>query len=101
MFRIISAPTEAASREAASSYLSPVCDDCVAHEGLCKRHEPSVLPQLAQPGWYRLVGHTHYGKETAERELDSATSRLLKRKERKRAKRLRELALAIGTPAAA
>lgn len=36
--------------------LPPVCDDCLSHDGLCLAHGKSVLPQLAQPRWYRLVG---------------------------------------------
>lgn len=82
------------------SYSDP-CPDCIEHDGLCKRHEKAILPQLAQPGWYRLVGNTFYGKAQAEKEMDAATRRLIKRKERKRAKRLRELVNHIATPAAA
>lgn len=36
--------------------MPPLCDACLAHEGLCIAHAKSVLPQLAQPHWYRLIG---------------------------------------------
>lgn len=34
----------------------PVCDACLSHDGLCLAHAKSVLPQLAQPSWVRLIG---------------------------------------------
>lgn len=44
--------------------LPPVCDACLSHDGLCLAHGKSVLPQLAQPHWYRLVGTTLQQTET-------------------------------------
>lgn len=35
------------------------CDECVAQKGLCGKHARGVLPQLAQPFWYRLVGSNY------------------------------------------
>lgn len=33
-----------------------LCVPCLNHDGLCERHAKEVLPQLAQPGWVRLIG---------------------------------------------
>ena len=33
----------------------PLCEECLSHGGLCEPHSKSVLPQLAQPHWYRLI----------------------------------------------
>lgn len=41
---------------AAAIAAEPLCADCLSREGLCLAHAKSVLPQLAQPHWYRLVG---------------------------------------------
>lgn len=74
-----------------------VCPECVEQDGLCRRHEKAILPQLAQPGWYRLVGSAHYGKEQVEKAKDPAAIRLIRRKERRRASRARELSLAFAS----
>lgn len=36
--------------------IEPVCRACVRADGLCARHESDVLPQIARPGWVRLIG---------------------------------------------
>lgn len=107
MNRTVSAVTDPAAPSEAAFLSAEICPDCVKQDGLCKRHIPSVCPNLAQPGWYRLVGTSFYGKAQAEREKDIATQRLLGRKERKRqraeqrAMELRQLVEDIATPKAA
>lgn len=73
------------AREAAEEVA--LCPKCVTHEGLCHAHEPHVLPQLKEPGWYR---DAHSGKyyETGKHQKLSREGQLVKeRKERKAAKR--------------
>ncbi len=63
-----------------------VCSDCVTANGLlCERCAKSVLPQLAQPFWYQLVGTHHYTKTPTESPEGRA---IRERKERRAAKRL-------------
>lgn len=37
----------------------PLCLDCTERQGLCRFHERHVLPQLAQPGWTKMIGEMH------------------------------------------
>lgn len=43
----------------------PLCPTCVAHEGLCRKHERQILPQLAQPFklWKLLAKKRRAAKE--------------------------------------
>lgn len=68
------------------------CPDCVEQQGLCQRHVKSVCPQLKQPSWYRLVGAMHYDQR---REESAAARKVRLRKERKRARGIERLVLAI------
>jgi hypothetical protein len=53
-------------------------------DGLCERHAKGVLPQLAQPHWYRLVGDDLRGQEQRAVEAMSPEARLVyERKQRK------------------
>jgi hypothetical protein len=54
-----------------------------------------VLPQLAQPWWYRLVGTHHHDENT---ELSPEALRIKARKQRKRAKRLRSFMALVAGP---
>ena len=72
----------------------PICPQCVCSEGLCTHHAKSVLPQLAQPGWYRLVGAQHYIDKRASVESPEAKKVRLRR-ERKRARAAERLLIAI------
>jgi hypothetical protein len=66
--------------------LEPVCPRCVESDGLCTAHAKAVLPQLAQPGWVRLIGVT---KPKAERRIpDAAAERIRQRKAAKATRRL-------------
>ena len=72
----------------------PLCPQCVSSEGLCAHHAKSVLPQLAQPGWYRLVGVQHYVDKRAS--IESAEAKKVRlRRERKRARAAERLMIAI------
>lgn len=53
--------------------------------GLCGRHRKAVLPQLAQPFWYRLVG-THHQKSELEA-MSPEARRVYNRKRTKAARR--------------
>lgn len=66
------------------------CDDCVAQRGLCGRHKRGVLPQLAQPHWYRLVGHAHHDER---KEMSREARKIADRKARKAKRRAELLAL--------
>lgn len=63
-----------------------VCSYCVESHGLCSTHALSVLPQLAQPFWYR---HAHSGMyyETGKDKPSPEAQRLIARKERRALKR--------------
>jgi hypothetical protein len=73
---LVTTPTPTLAEIVAASV--PLCDDCLTHEGLCIAHAPSVLPQLAQPHWYRLVGHTL----SADKPLKEESAPVLKAKRR-------------------
>lgn len=69
---------------------TPECDRCAQSAGLCRRHAHGILPQLAQPFWYRQA---HSGLWTDEKEnavKDAATLKA-ERRERMKAKRRAEL----------
>lgn len=92
MLRIVSAETcEAAPDEAALSY-QDVCADCIRHDGLCRKHERAVLPQLAQPFWYRHAHSGMYRELKDEKDHSAAGLKIKRRKERLRAKRMQEMA---------
>ena len=95
MIRIVSAPSEV------SESPPDLCADCVKQDGLCTRHIPSVCPNLAQPGWYRHAHSGMYHELRDEKAHSPEALRLIRRKERRRAKRLRELVDLIAHPAAA
>ena len=66
-----------------------LCQACVKQRGLCGRHRRGILPQLAQPFWYRLVGRlldrtTH---EQMLAELSPEARRIYNRKRTKAARR--------------
>lgn len=65
---------------------------CCAHaEGkLCPRHEKSVLPQLAEPGWYRLVPS---GEMTPSEESPTNVRSRQRYQRSEKARRLSRLAL--------
>lgn len=78
-----------------------LCALCVDQLGLCARHAMHVLPQLAEPGWYR---HAHSGMyfETGKHKPSPEAQRNEARKARKaqrRAARLRPLMQAVGMAA--
>lgn len=62
-----------------------LCGACVTRQGLCRRHARGVLPQLAQPFWYQLVG-THHQKSALE-EMSPEARRVYERKRTKAARR--------------
>jgi len=83
-------PVDTVSGEVATVAL---CGACVRRKGLCRGHAKGVLPQLAQPFWYQLVG-THYQKTAAER-MSPEARRVYERKRTKRARQsARELQMA-------
>lgn len=69
------------------------CPDCIEHDGLCRRHERSVLPQLAQPFWYRHAHSGMYRELKEQKDHSPEALKLIRRKERRRSKRLTELKL--------
>ena len=71
------------------------CDECVAQRGLCGRHKRAILPQLAQPHWYRLVGTDHHDERT---EMSREARKVADRKARKAKRRAELLALAAELP---
>lgn len=80
---------------------TPECDRCARSQGLCSRHKRGILPQLAQPFWYRQAHSGLWTDEKEEAAKDAAT-RKAERRERLKAKRRAEMAalLADLTPAA-
>lgn len=62
-----------------------LCTACVEQSGLCGRHKKGVLPQLAQPFWYQLVG-THHQKSVVEA-MSPEGRRVYNRKRTKAARR--------------
>lgn len=81
-----------------------VCKNCVEQQGLCRRHEKAILPQLAEPFWYRQAHSGMFHELRDEKAHSPEALRLIRRKDRRRAKRaeeLRRLVDMIATPAAA
>lgn len=68
------------------------CADCVRELGLCRRHEKSILPQLAQPGWIRLIV-SNYGAPTPP---SPEAQKIIDRRARRKARRMAELASVCG-----
>lgn len=67
----------------------PLCPDCCERSGLCVRCAKSVVPQLAQPHWYRLVGKDRRGADQiADGELSREGRKAKNRRTRKAARRL-------------
>lgn len=66
-----------------------LCPSCVEQQGLCGRHKKGVLPQLAQPFWYKLVGATleKTAHEIALAEMSPEARRIYHRKRVKAARR--------------
>lgn len=80
---------------------TPECHRCARSLGLCRRHRRGILPQLAQPFWYR---HAHSGLWTDEKEnaIKDAATLKAERRERLKLKRQREMrALLASLPPAA
>lgn len=73
---------------------TPLCADCLAHEGrLCVRHERSVLPQLAQPWWLvKLMGES---RPPAPKKPSAEAQKIIDRKARKQERRATRLARAL------
>lgn len=69
------------------------CQRCVSARGLCRRHARGVLPQLAQPFWYKLVG-TIAEKSAHEQVLETMGPEARKVYHRKRTKAARKAARA-------
>jgi hypothetical protein len=73
---------------------TPECASCARSQGLCQRHARGILPQLAQPFWYR---HAHSGLWSDEKEqavLSQAGRKIARRKAMKERRR-RELAALV------
>lgn len=83
------------------SYSAETCADCIKHDGLCRRHEKAILPQLAQPFWHKHAHSGMYRELKDEKDHSPEGLKIIRRKERLRAKRLRELVDLIATPKAA
>lgn len=77
-----SVPARAAAEEV------PLCPKCITHEGLCHAHEPHVLPQLKEPGWYRDAHSGKYYETGKDQKLSPEGQRIADRKARKAAKRV-------------
>jgi hypothetical protein len=71
-----------------------VCATCVQRQGLCARHKVGVLPQLAQPFWYKLVG-THHQQTPHEVMLAQMSPDARRVYDRKRTKEARKAARAV------
>lgn len=69
---------------------TPECDNCARSQGLCRRHRRGILPQLAQPFWYR---HAHSGLWTDEKEnaIKDAATLKAERRERLKVQRRKEM----------
>jgi len=66
---------------------------CIRHGGLCYGCAKAILPQLAQPGWYRLVRSTIV-EAVDETEAVGYTPDERKRRKREAVKRFRRAAKA-------
>lgn len=75
------------------------CPACVSQQGLCGRHAKGVLPQLAQPFWYKLVGAT-VDKTAHELLLDEMSPEARRVYHRKRTKAARRATMAKARAAA-
>jgi len=62
------------------------CERCSQLKTLCRSCKRSILPQLAQPGWIRLIGQNNGGKDKKDESSEGRRVRL--RKERKAVRRL-------------
>lgn len=74
-----------------------LCTACVEQAGLCERHAKHVLPQLAEPAWYRHAHSGMYfetGKHKPSPEAQRKAARKARRAER-RAARMRPLTQSI------
>jgi hypothetical protein len=67
--------------------LPPLCPECVRASGLCASHAKGVLPQLAQPFWYQLVGTDHRHEEQRVQDEMSPEARKVYNRKRTRAAR--------------
>jgi hypothetical protein len=77
----------------------PLCPDCVSASGLCASHAKGVLPRLAQPHWYRLVGDSYHDVRKDESAAGAKARRRTERKLARQGKGHVGLALAIGRAA--
>lgn len=69
------------------------CASCIEQQGLCGRHKKGILPQLAQPFWYKLVGAT-LEKTAHQQVLEEMSPEARRVYHRKRTKAARRAAMA-------
>lgn len=79
------------SVDSLSGEMAP-CPSCVSQQGLCGRHKKGILPQLAQPFWYKLVGAT-VDKTAHEQVLETMSPEARRVYHRKRTKAARRAAM--------
>lgn len=72
----------------------PLCESCISHEGLCRKHARQILPQLAQPfKLWKLLGKKRQKKEP--RALSREAERVRRRKEKKRKRAQERLLIGV------
>lgn len=63
------------------------CETCTKLKTLCRSCKRSILPQLAQPGWVRLIGANNGAENKTDESPEARRIRL--RKERRAIRRLK------------